>query len=383
MGDVGHCRASKQCRVMFSCVRNATKYDILIFSAVLNQRLAWQGSERLCDVFQLSPSVSEEFEAGVGLAVSSSLGMVAMSHQKLNAVSVYRITGPSIVGAGAGGAGARDGPLGTPTAQALRLQHHCTINNSTSGVFDSLDFSRTSGWLAFLEVDGVAPLLLVSDSNKGAVHMFDVHSGQHAGYLVAPGGLLGARGVAVSSDCSTIAVVAYRTQVEPGNRPVVKLFSAFGARDLLREIHFDVGVGDGELTFPRGVAFSPDGATFAIVDFRLSGLTPGSHSEPARDASAGMRLTHSRVSVFRTATGSFSHHALTDVLEPRDVVSCRGGWLVVGMMGSVYVNASATPQHVIASDGKSPFTEPLAAAVMPGVGLLVRGTRGLQLFEEL
>lgn len=289
-------------------------------------------------------------EAGVGLAVSSSLGMVAMSHQKLNAVSVYRITG-----AGAGGAGAGDGPLGTPTAQALRLQHHCTIDNSTSGVFDSLDFSRTSGWLAFLEAGGAtAPLLLVSDSIKGSVHMFDVHSGQHAGYLVAPGGLPGARGVAVSPDCGTIAVSA----CAPGTQVSISLYAARGDHGLLRTIQCGAGRA-------RGLAFSADGLVLAVVDD-----------------------FHRCLTGYNVETGESVGCIAADLSDPRDVGPHGGGWLVPTFNGNgiTWVGQDGRSRLVLNTAGVPYFPEPLSVATLagpePGSEMLaVRSKSGLALFR--
>ncbi len=259
-----------------------------------------------------------------------------MSHQQRNSVSVYRFVGASAIrtAASAGAACAGPGATGTATTAQYNLELQCTIDNASSGTFEQLDFSRYSGWVAFLEVVGEAPLLLVSDSIKGVVHLFDVRSGQHVGYLVAPGdgSLPGARGVAVSPDARTIAVSAYG----PDDRVTIRLYSAQGTRELLRTI-------DGGAGRARSVAFSADGLVVAVLDNSFC-----------------------RVLGYSTVTYEPAGHIVGGLDDPRDLKEYRGGWLIPSFHSNriTWVGPDGHIQSVLDPEVAPAFKEPLAVAVL-------------------
>ena len=143
------------------------------------------------------------------------------------------------------------------------------------------------------------PLLLVTDVGKDAVHVIDVVTQVHVGYVAGPGTIAGPRGVAATRDL--VAVSSYHPgeaddegERGDGFNHRVHLFQGAGTSwtplRVLGDASGAPGRGHGQLWAPGGVRFSSDGAGVLVADL-LSG----------------------RVCMFRVADGSFVRHVATHV----------------------------------------------------------------------
>ena len=120
-------------------------------------------------------------------------------------------------------------------------------------------------------------------------------------------------------------------------------------------------MGDGQLTSPYGLRFSGDGSAMCVAD-RCNG----------------------RASVFRVGDGGFVRHMATGLRGPRDVEEVEGGWLVAcwdshtveyvgnGGGGDGGGRPSLGKAGGGSGSGDGEFHGPIALAVVPGLGLVVR-----------
>jgi hypothetical protein len=140
---------------------------------------------------------------------------------------------------------------------------------------------------------------------------------------------------------------------------VVRLFEGSGAMwtavRVLAGGFGGPGCADGQLNQPFGLRFNHDGTGLAVAD-----------------------AWNGRLSLFRVEDGSFARHVATGLDDPMDVEECDGGWLVVSdtiefVGGDVDVGR---PRARLANfgfgDRKDSVCDPLALALVPGLGLVVR-----------
>jgi hypothetical protein len=243
------------------------------------------------------------------------------------------------------------------------------------------DGAGFSGFLAFLPSaptgggadNGFTPLLLVTDAGHDAVHLVDVVGRTHVGYLAPPGSIAGPRGVAASGTSPLVAVSAWK-QVFSGDHVVVVYRGTGAVWAAVRVIGGGFGgpgSHDGQLYSPYGLRFSGDGSSVCV-------------------AYEG----NDRASVFRVGDGGFVRHMATGLSRPCDVEEVEGGWLVACCSSDTveYVcdgvggDGGGRPSLGKAGGGwgtrDGEFDGPVALAVVPGLGLVVRefGSGRLQVF---
>jgi hypothetical protein len=153
-------------------------------------------------------------------------------------------------------------------------------------------------------------LLLLPDAGRDAVHVIDVQSREHVGYVAAPGSNLGPRGVAARGPL--VAVSAWKewrrgdhvVHVFTGTAPLWTPLRVVGSGCSSEGSSFGEPAA-GKLTRPYGVRVTRDGAGVVVTDFY-----------------------NGRVCRFRVEDGAFERHVTTVVRSPWDVEEVHGGWLV-------------------------------------------------------
>ena len=287
---------------------------------------------------------------GIGLAVCPRLGVLATSEEDTNTVSVWWL------------------PSGADTRPTSGLAHVRTLGGTGSPAPMQFEFDYGSGSLAFTpllhgsDMRRVALLLLVTDAGHDAVHMIDVASGVHAGYVAAPGSIAGPRGVAACGVAPLVAVSVWK--MDSGDH-VVHLYRAGSGGEShwihVRAIGSGTGLADGQFRRPFGLRFSGDGVSICVAD-----------------------AANDRVSLFRVSDGGFVRHIATGVsYTPYDVEEVEGGWAVV-CCGSLTVEFvrdgdDADEKRPILGEAGSGWGSgdvelnlPIALAFWPGLGLVVR-----------
>ncbi len=207
------------------------------------------------------------------------------------------------------------------------------------------------GRMVFTDLN-MSSRLLVTDVGRDAVHVVDVANEVHCGYVAAPGTINGPQGVATRG--SLVAVSAWGDMDENGG--TVHLFESTAgagwtpARVLAR----------GQLRQPFGLRFTADGAGLVVAEGRSGGCI-------------------ARVSV---VVGSVSRCKVNEDGDAcSDVEKCKGGWLVACSDGDDVKYVGADGRAALGHCGE-PLFRPVALALVPGMGLVVReNTSGrLQLF---
>jgi hypothetical protein len=319
------------------------------------------------------PAFKTQCGKGWGMAACPALGLLVTS-DRVNTLSVWGLPGGASggggasAGAGAGGASAGGGGGG------LRLV--CTLGDAGSVAPMQFQFDSGvgfSGYLAFTppttttttssSSSSARPLLLVTDAGHDAVHVVDVVGRSHAGYLASPGSIAGPRGVATSGTSPLAAVSAWKKS-SSGDHVVVVYRGSGAVWEAARVIGGGFGgpgSRDGQLKMPYGLRFSGDGSGICVADFR-----------------------NNRASVFRVGDGGFVRHFAAELDGPLDVEEVEGGWLAVcylshglkfmcdgdGGDGGGWPSLGKAGGGFGSGDGE--LCGPIALAVVPGVGLVVR-----------
>ena len=129
------------------------------------------------------PALKTHCGYGYGMAVCPALSLLVTSSHRDNTLSVFAL--PSTFAT----------TSGTPTGLALV----CTLGGAGSPIpmqFTFIDgIGGDSGYLAFTG-PVTSRLLLVTAAGHDAVHVINVGSRTHVGYVAAPGTIAGPRGVA-------------------------------------------------------------------------------------------------------------------------------------------------------------------------------------------
>jgi hypothetical protein len=219
------------------------------------------------------------------------------------------------------------------------------------------NFTRGDGRSGYLAFTGTAAsrLLLVTDAGHDAVHVVNIVTRVHAGYVAAPGTITGPRGVAARG--SLVAVSAWK--VSAGGDHVVHLFEGtcgcWAPLRLLAGGFGGPGRADGQLSHPYGLRFTSDGTGLAVADW-----------------------CNDRVSMFLVEDGSFARHTPVDasLRRPYDVEECDGGWLVACCGSDTVEFISSGLGEAVSlgrlGDAEGEFRGPSALALVPGVGLVVK-----------
>jgi hypothetical protein len=336
------------------------------------------------------PSLTTVCGSGHGVAVCPALGLLVTSDEEYNLLSVWRLPGDasgSGACSGAGvcaGAGARGGRgrrrrcgfcgLTTPGLTLVRTLGG--VRSVAPMQFKFMDaYGWSSGYLAFASPSTAASssssaraLLLVTDAGHDAVHLVDVVSRRHAGYLAPPGSIAGPRGVAASRASPLVAISAWKMG-DRGDHVVVVYRSSGAAWEAVRVIgggFGDPGANDGQLDTPFGLQFSGDGSGICVADWG-----------------------NDRAGVFRVDDGGFVQHLGTGLSGPLDAEEVEGGWLVacacsdtvkfvslcaegVGLDGGAGGVDGSRPFLGEAGSGDAEISWPVALGVVPGLGLVVR-----------
>jgi hypothetical protein len=209
--------------------------------------------------------------------------------------------------------------------------------------------------MAFTNPSGdVPPLLLVTDAGHDAVHVIDVAARSHVGYVGALGSIPGPLGVAARG--SLVAVSCWK-DARGGDDDTVRLFEGSGSvwapLRVLGGGFGAPGAADGQLKLPLGLRFTGDGSGVAVAD-----------------------ASNGRVSLFAVGDGSFVRHIATGLSCPIDVEECEGGWLVVCCNSHTleYVGGGGVGRVTLGKygSGHGEFCNPVAGALVPGLGLVVR-----------
>ena len=306
------------------------------------------------------PSFKTRCGDGLGLAACPALGLLVTSDCSKDTLSAWRL-GLHYDGDDRG--------------RVLALV--CTLGGAGSPPPMQFDFRSEygySGHLAFLSPPPTAtcvapiPLLLVTDAGHDAVHMVDVTRRVHAGYLAAPGSIAGPRGVAASGASPLVAISAWKK--DSSGDHVVHVYAGSGSGwEPVRVIGGGFGgpgPADGQLRRPYGLRFSADGSAVCVAD-----------------------RGNDRVSLFRVADGGFVRHIATGLSGPRDVEEVEGGWVVaccgshtvefVGGGGGGGGRPSLGKAGGGYGSGDGEFYGPVALALVPGLGLVVREWEGVRL----
>jgi len=225
----------------------------------------------------------------------------------------------------------------------------------------ALQFCSASGYMAFTAGGAESTLLLVTDCEKsgsGAVHVIDVVSGTHVGYVAAPGTIWYPLGVTTRNSQAAVSCWAHKH--------VVCVFEGRGATwATVRVIAADASC----------LRFTADCLRLAVVD-----------------------ALHNCLSIF-CAKGGFLLRDIAllpyplDIVDesfllPRDMEECavdmkdgdgsRAGWVMCHSRGLVAfagkdADGAARRRHF-------GFPGNFALATVPGLGLVVRNREGVQFF---
>jgi hypothetical protein len=340
------------------------------------------------------PQLTIECDPGAGLAVSPALNVMVISIFEDNCLQVFSL--PS-------GSCPRFRKIKTLKDVFGRMvTAECLLEAVTAfpGIHLRLvarpgyrfwfNAQRGSGRLAFTDPiggmgGGVPPLLLVADTAANVVYVVDVTSDKHVGYVGKYGEVHAPRGV--TSRGNLVAVSCWDVEGSPHH--IVRLFTGGGcAWSVIRTVGWMTG---GELRMPSGLKFSRDGRHLAVCNTGKGCL-----------------------SIFNVATGSCRHfnkrgpvyprhpHPSLDGLDAQaDVEEHSGRWLMtdsdsgsvqcwdVGVgMGTDGYEAGCVgvgvPQRPCSLGGfgvqEGQLRWPTAVAVVPGLGIVVRDLRRVQVF---
>lgn len=312
-------------------------------------------------------SLTTQCGKGFGLAACPALGLLVTSDRMQNTLSVWRL--PSGNNGGAGAAATRG------------LALACTLGREKSPhpmQFNFFCWNGVSGYLAFVALfttadasDRGAPMLLITDHGSEAVHIVDVVGQRHVGYVAAPGSLGRTRGVAACNTATLDLVAVSAWDAWGSSDHVVYVFvSSGGGWSKVRVIGGGFGrpgPADGQMDQPMGLRFTADGTAVCVSD-----------------------RGNNRVSMFRVADGGFVRHVATDVNVPYDVEEVEDKWVVacstthtVEIVGGVDPGGCARSTLGRYGNRDGEFGSPVALAVVPGLGLVVREYNGgrLQVFS--
>ncbi len=319
------------------------------------------------------PSLLTECGKGLGLAACPALGLLVTSDKDKNTLLVWGLPGGA---SGGGGASAEaGGGGGAPAGGGGGLRLVCTIGGDGSAAPMQFKFSGGGGRLAFTSPSSDStshPLLLATDAGHSAVHLVDVVGRTHAGYVAPPGSIAGPRGVAASGILPLVAVSAWK-EFRSGDHVVVVYRGSGSAWEAVRVIgggFGSPGSRQGQLSMPHGLRFSRDGHGICVADW-----------------------SNGRASVFRVGNGGFVRHTDVGLVRPCDVEEVEGGWLVacggshlVEFVGDGDDGGAGGRPSLGEAGGEAgrwggEFRLPVALAVVPGLGLVVREHYGrLQVF---
>lgn len=195
------------------------------------------------------------------------------------------------------------------------------------------------GRMVFTDLNMSTRLLLVTDVGRDAVHVVDVANEVHNGYVAAPGTISGPQGVATRG--SLVAVSAWDE-----NGGSVHLFECtVGAGWTPTRV-----LARGQLRQPFGLRFTADGAGLVVAEGRSKGCI-------------------ARVSV---VVGSVTRCKVNEDGDAcSDVEKCKGGWLVACSDGDDVKYVGVDGQATLGHCGE-PLFRPVALALVPGLGLVVR-----------
>jgi len=261
---------------------------------------------------------------GVGVAVCQDLGLLVISCSR--ELQVFALPADIALG---------------------NLAHVRTLGGVAPMEFDFCDPAVT-GFMAFTDGGGA----LVTDAGHDTVHVIDVVHGSHVGYVAAPGVIAKPRGVAARK---SLAAVSSHSDF------VVRVF--MGSGSAWTEVRV---IRDQPSWVPSGLRFTADGMHLVVAD-----------------------LYDNRLSIFRAEDGAFVRDI---VIAPTwyciflvDIEECEGGgrWIVSSGSGSLLevpeedtTNADGDGHVTVRRRGLSFI--PFALAVVPGLGLVVRHSEGVQ-----
>jgi hypothetical protein len=212
------------------------------------------------------------------------------------------------------------------------------------------------GQLAVMEpwTEGGRPLLFVTEAEGDAVHVIDVESGTHVGYV----------GEAVGS-IATVAAAKGLVALARWEAPTIVLFQGAGATwtPLQALDNMPRGPGCGHsfvLGNPVALRFTADGAGIVVVD-RFTAL----------------------ITMFAVADGSVVKRLAVDVPCARDIIAWKDGWAAaLHEKGSVEFisGGSDTPWTTLC---RAYYMHPHRLAAVPGVAVFVRDvTDGISAFVD-
>jgi hypothetical protein len=287
--------------------------------------------------------------------VSPQLGVIVASDTAAQRLVVYRYPPPTWGSVGADCASA-PGLCVLTTIQGTDLAPPAQFRMAHWGM-STLVFTTP---LAVPAPHGMSPgpLLLVVDQGNDAVHVVDVVTKAHLGYVVPPGTLPSPRSIATRG--RLVAVSAW-TQYTEGLH-AVWLYEGAGSSWTPTRVRCGLLPGplDGQLKAPCGVRFTQDGTGLVVVD-----------------------ACNGRVSRFHVSDGTFAGHVALGVSGSYDVEECEGGWLIAThASGILHVAVGAGPKpctttvvgRVGVDSEECPLLELGTLAVVPGVGVAVWGS---------
>jgi hypothetical protein len=269
------------------------------------------------------------------MAVSTALGVLVTSDRMEGSLSIFTLwegAGPARAAFDRTSGLVKVGIMGGPTW------------------LDPLQFVFTdddlvlSGCLAF--TDGAEQHLVVTDHGNKAVHLVDVVRQVHMGYVATPGTIVRPHGVAARG--SLVAVTCWG----PGRDSV----EVFRRTDPEWVPHRTID-GGSHLRAPHGLRFTSDGRGVVVAN---------------RNARC--------VSLFDVTDGSFARDLCTECSAPTDVHEVQGGWLVANLSMTAFQDVQIIEGDTVrrctfdlgVGDEGYMMSDPVALAVLPGLGLLIR-----------
>lgn len=209
------------------------------------------------------------------------------------------------------------------------------------------DLFGSLGWMVFFtESDISSRLLLVTDIDRHAVHVVDVANEVHGGYVATPGSIDGPRGVATRG--SLVAVSAWGEDHEKEGE--VHLFEGTVGTGWIRKRV----LARGQLRQPFGLRFTADGAGVVVAEGQGGGHIARVSVVAGTDSVARCRVTEDG-----------------DGDSCSDVEKCKGGWLTACSGGDDVKYVGMDGRAALGQCGE-PLFRPVALALVPGLGLVVR-----------
>ena len=198
------------------------------------------------------------------------------------------------------------------------------------------------------------PLLLVADYINGAVHIVDVMSKTHKGYVAAPGTVGKPCGVAAEMGQRAPSSLVAVSHIEDAAVSLHAFNAAASRWNVVRRIT------DGnDIHSPRGLRFTGDGSLLCVADTSTLGF----------------------LTLIRVSDGQFVRHLTTLLQDAWDVEEVEGGWIVTSYLSPVVrmYNTDGVFTGLISLGGGDIVSTLVIGGTtsVPGVGIAIHTAGGV------